>query len=365
MLQLKLFDYENEYEISDLISTRYQGSKLKLLPWIWSCIKDIHFEKALDAFGGSGCVSYLLKKKGKSITYNDLYSFNYHIGKALIENNNVLLTQEDIEFILKPQQKKYKNVISEIFSEIYFTDSENKWLDIVTQNIISLENPYKKAMAFYALFQSCIIKRPYNLFHRKNLYIRTAEVERSFGNKTTWDKPFEEHFLNFVNEINNAIFFNGKKTIAVQNDAITMKNNISKEGGRHEPYDLVYIDTPYMSEKGVAINYLDFYHFLEGMTDYFNWENRIDYSTKHRRLRTGKTPWCDRNTILDAFKRLFYNFRESKIIVSYRSDGIPSPEEIKRLLENLNKKVWIKEYGSYKYVLSKNNKSRELLFITD
>ncbi len=49
----------------------------------------------------------------------------------------------------------------------------------------------KKAMFLWALFQSCISKRPYNLFHRKNLYVRTADVKRNFGNKTTWDKPFE------------------------------------------------------------------------------------------------------------------------------------------------------------------------------
>ena len=42
-------------------------------------------------------------------------------------------------------------------------------------------------------------------------------------------------------------------------------------------YDLVYVDTPYISSKGVGVDYLHFYHFLEGLTDYDNWKSRIDY----------------------------------------------------------------------------------------
>lgn len=34
-------------------STRYQGSKLKLVEWIWQSMKHLDFESALDAFGGT------------------------------------------------------------------------------------------------------------------------------------------------------------------------------------------------------------------------------------------------------------------------------------------------------------------------
>ena len=37
-------------------STRYQGSKRKLLPWIYENVKDIQFESVVDLFGGSGIV---------------------------------------------------------------------------------------------------------------------------------------------------------------------------------------------------------------------------------------------------------------------------------------------------------------------
>lgn len=48
-------------------------------------------------------------------------------------------------------------------------------------------------------------------------------------------------------------------------------------------------------------------------------------------------------------------------MVSYRSDGIPSESELKELI--CQYKTKIKKYGNYKYALSKNKKSEELLFI--
>ena len=81
--QLSLFD--ELPTVAKFPTTRYQGSKLKFVGWIWDCIKDIPFQTALDAFGGTGCVAYRLKQEGKTVTYNDLLPFNFLIGKALIE----------------------------------------------------------------------------------------------------------------------------------------------------------------------------------------------------------------------------------------------------------------------------------------
>ena len=65
-------------------TTRYQGSKLKLVDWIKANIQNLDFDTALDAFGGTGCVSHTMKGLGKEVTYNDALRFNYYIGLALI-----------------------------------------------------------------------------------------------------------------------------------------------------------------------------------------------------------------------------------------------------------------------------------------
>ena len=124
-------------------------------------LKGLEFETCLDAFGGTGVVSHAMKLSGKSVTYNDIQPFNYFIGKAIIENDEIRF--ENLK-ILKKSSVNYSDFIEKTFKNIYFTDEENRWLDVVTQNILKVRNESKRSLAFYALFQSCLAKRPYNLF---------------------------------------------------------------------------------------------------------------------------------------------------------------------------------------------------------
>lgn len=297
-------------------STRYQGSKRKLIDWIWEHSRSLQFHSVLDVFGGTGVVSYLFKRAGKQVTYNDALKFNWTIGRALIANKDIVLSPQDVSMLMSRNEIPYSQVIQNNFAGIYFTDEENRWLDQVVTNIAHLlPDPYQQAIAWFALFQSCIIKRPYNLFHRANLYMRTAEVERGFGNKTTWDTGFSVHFRTFVAEANNAIFDNGENNIAINVDALETPTG----------FDLVYIDPPYLNSKGVGVDYRDFYHFLEGMMDYAAWEAKIDYKSRHRRLKPVESAWNKPGTILDAFDALISRHRDSTLIISYRNNGIDLP----------------------------------------
>jgi adenine-specific DNA methylase len=335
-------------------STRYQGSKAKLADWIWEQIADLSFATCLDAFGGTGAVAYRLKKAGKQVTYNDLLRFNYYIGQALIENSGTYLSPEEVDWVLSRNANSYYPAfVQDTFPNIYFTDNENAWIDQALTNIRCFSDRYKFALAFFALCQACIIKRPYNLFHRKNLYVRFAEVERSFGNKTTWDRSFDEWFRTFIDEANQAIFDNGVVNRALNVDAFEVTGD----------YDLVYIDTPYISKQGVGVDYRDFYHFLEGLTMYDDWGDYIDLQSKHRRLKPQRAEWTDRQKIYSAFDRLFRKFADSHLVISYRSDGIPSENELIALLKKYKSNVWVEHYGQYKYVLSTNSESKEILLI--
>jgi len=350
--QQQLFVYLSANKVGILPSTRYQGSKYKIIKWIEYYTKDLKFNSVLDAFGGAGCVGYMFKKNGKQIFYNDSLRFNYYIGLAIIENSKIILGDADIDFILKEHSKiKYPTFIYDTFHDIYFTDEENKWLDVVIANIRQIKDRYKQALAYYALFQSCIIKRPYNLFHRKNLYIRTAEVERSFGNKKTWDTPFEDHFRKFAEEGNNAVFGNRNKNKAFHSDIFDLDVKA----------DLVYIDTPYISAKGIGVNYFDFYHFLEGIVFYDQWPNLIDEKSKHKKIKNGKNEWCNKGEIHKAFEKLFEKFKDSILVVSYRDDGMPTIKELVKMLEKYKKAIDVKKLD-YKYVLSSGS-SKEVLII--
>ena len=341
--------------IPDFPRTRYQGSKYKLLYWIWENISFLDFDNVADLFGGTASVSYLFKTQGKSVIYNDLLKSNYFTGLAFIENDKILINDHDINNVLQNNSNSEQNIISRNFQGIYFNDEENLWLDKVVQNIhlFYQGNVYKKALLLWAIFQACIIKRPFNLFHRKNLYMRTNDVKRSFGNKTTWDKPFEYYFIKFLAEANNAVFDNGRLCKAYNQDAVEFDNT----------FDLVYIDTPYISQKGVGVDYYHFYHFLEGIADYFTWEERIDFTRKHNPLLPRQNRWVDKNRILQAFNELIEHYKKSHIVISYRSDGIPAVEELIRILKKFKKNYKLIVFKNYKYVLSKNNNSDEILLI--
>jgi len=345
-------------DIRNFQSTRYRGSKRKLLPWIYNALKDIEFNTVLDAFGGTGAVSYLFKSMGKKVTYNDYLKFNSIIGKSIIENSNFKLSDIDINNMLEKTKNK-GSFISEYFSDVYFLNEENQWIDNIINDLDEIdlnsteESEFKKSIALNALFQSCLIKRPFNLFHRKNLYIRTNEVKRNFGNKTTWERDFEYYFKHFAHEINNSIF-NSDIYCHVENcDVLKIENT---------EYDLVYLDPPYVLKdlKNESANYLRYYHFLEGLSIYDNWCTNIDYNSKILNIHNSYLPNHFKvSTIHDTFEKLISKFNASKIVISYKYGGLPSIDFLIKLLEKHNKKV-ITYNMHYTYALNKQNGNAKL-----
>lgn len=333
-------------------STRYQGSKARFIDWIWPNLASIPFVTCLDAFGGTGCFAYQAKQAGKTVTYNDILPFNAMIGRALIENPGERLTDTEVEALLSPETGDAgPHFIFETFHNIYYTDEENRWLDAISARIRAMSNPYKQAMAYFALFQACLVKRPYNLFHRKNLYLRQQQVQRSFGNKTTWDAPFERHFRKFVGEINQASFAGTAPCTACCADALAVPGD----------YDLVYIDTPYLNAAGKGVDYADFYHFLNGLLAYDRWGSLIDYASPHRRLRTEPAGWTDAKHIAENFSRLFHRYATSTLAISYRSNGVPSIDELVQLLQPTHRLVKLCESDMMRYALSRNPTQEVLL----
>jgi len=341
-------------------STRYQGSKRKILPWIYESLKDLEFNTVLDACGGTGSVSYLFKKMGKIVTYNDILKFNHLIGKALIENQTVRITNEDLDFVLNFSNEIEQNrFIEETFHDFYYTDEENMWLDQIINRINILEGnsceeaEIKKAMCFYALFQSSLRKRPFNLFHRKNLYLRTNDVERNFGNKITWEKGFESEFRFFINELNEAVFNSETDCLSLNESVFEIEYN---------NYDLVYFDVPYIKKNGAneTSDYLKCYHFLEGITEYKTWYEKIDYSTINLRFKKSEenNPFSKQN-IYNSLDLLFEKFQDSILVFSYKIGGIPSVDDIKELMKKYKENVDIKS-RHYIYALNKQNGNAKL-----
>ncbi len=334
----------------DLPVTRYYGSKRKLVEKIWNEIEKegLVFDTILDIFGGTGLFSYYGKAKGKKVTYNDIFKFNSIIGKKLIEQDANELSIDLAVQMLKPiEGRRYSNKIAKYFKNIYYTDEENDQIDFFVQNIEFLSNENIKSSAYYILFQSCIIKRPYNLFHRNNLDMRLNYTSGNFGNKKTWERSFEELFERFIKELDQFCFGNGRDNKSVNFSALSCGHNA----------DLVYIDPPYFT-KGSSTSYHSKYHFLEGLAHYDIMDNFINYSKKNHEVTINKSKEFESKTrFLGDLETLIRKHQTSHILISYRNNGVPSISEISDLLTKVNDNLEVRviDLGTYQYALNKNN----------
>ena len=342
--------------------TRFRGSKRKLLPWIESKLSKYDYTTVIDAFGGSASVSYLLKTLGKEVTFNDKLKFNHIIGKAVIENNRCKISIRELDHLLAEVGKdelSSRSTVSRNFEGLYYTEAENRFIDAYINVVETLSKKYgwceyKLAVLYYALFQACLIKRPYNLFHRANLNMRTRCVSRSFGNKVTWERGFNTYIKRFVAECNNVVIDTGEVCKSINRDAFEIK----------EHYDLVYLDPPYIGKKfSESEDYLKCYHFLEGLANYDSWEQNIDHSSAilkfHDKSYYESIEKLDRRKLID---NLALTYKSSIIALSYKISSKDDLDEIKDVLCAHKKQIEVHTVD-YSYALSGAKNIKECLII--
>lgn len=356
-------------------STRYQGSKRKLVPWLSETLGGLRFTTVVDLMAGTGSVAYLLKSMGKRVVANDYLHSNYATLLAFIQNSSTQLIDDEVDWLLSRHPKvQYSSLIADTFQGFYFTKTENVWLDMIASNISAWSESdsskvrYKKALAQHALTQACLMKRPFNLFHRKNLYIRTATVDRSFGNKTTWDTPFPVLFKRLVREGNEYVFRNGSRNRAMHEDIRDV---------RVRDAELVYIDPPYfrLGRDRAQSNYRLLYHFVEGLVQYDRWKELLDPTVRLKSLKsngfsTEELYTCERRKFRSKFlgwlEEVLKAWPDAQIAVSYKQPGVPGPHAVKRLIEKTGRKVSVKR-KPYQYALNRQNgrpkHNQELLFL--
>ncbi len=336
-------------------TTRYQGSKQRHLGFLRRALERIPAGAALDLFAGTGAVSYLLKQLGHAVHFNDALLANQASGVALIENSGtqVALPRADALF-RKVKGRRYDDVIARSFEGVFYLPEENRALDVAAQNLAATEDRIERALLFHALAQACLMKRPFNLFHRANLSLRTREVTRSFGNKATWERPFAELTRAALAAANAAVFDSGKTHRATALDALSCPIEA----------DLVYLDPPYVRADGAAFGYLDGYHFLDGLLDYSRWAAAIDHTRRHLPLSRPGSPFEHARTAPEALESVLERANGARwVVLSYRTDGLPSPSRLRAVLEQLGRRVTVLEQATT-YTLSRR-RSAELLFVAE
>ena len=310
-------------------ATRYMGSKQSLLKQIASATGPFEFDTVLDLFAGSGVVSYLFKSLGKQVVSNDYMTMNTVLSQALIENTKIKLTDKDVDALLD-NTSEYDTFVSDTFQDIYFTDEENSFIDMVRSNIKKIRNKTKRNIAMSALIRTCVKKRPRGIFTYTGFRYNDGRKDLTMS--------MEEQFRAAINVLNEAVFDNDQKNKSINKDA--MEVNVKA--------DLVYMDPPYYNPTSDN-EYVRRYHFIEGLAK--DWKNvDMQWHTKTKKFKNYPTPFSTRIGAYDAFDKLFKKHKDSIIMVSYSSSSFPTKDEMIGLISKYKKDVEVLAID-YKYCI--------------
>jgi adenine-specific DNA-methyltransferase len=334
-------------------STRFQGSKKRVIDWLSYELGDYFPEEktVFDAFAGTGVVSYALALQGRDIIACDQLRSPEISLRAFIGNRSDLDLKKILRDIEKKGSSPEEKEFLRIYKGIFFTDDELRFLVCAARYARDDMKEDDRSAFLWSLFQSALAKRPYNLFHRANLSIRQKSVKRSFGNKTTWEKSFADHLEKFIKEQKKYAIKDHPRPRFLHGDILRHKQ---------QDCDLVYLDPPYITGKGVATPYLDFYGFLDILLDP-DLLKRVDESKAHRPLvNLSPSGWENSDDIIPSFQKLLETYQDKAIVISYRDDGFPGILELEDILQSLGKQTEVKSFP-IQYALSKNKANEALI----
>jgi DNA adenine methylase/adenine-specific DNA-methyltransferase len=296
------------------------GSKYRLLPHLERVFAELGGTTAVDAFSGSGVVSYLLKAQGFQVASNDFLNFPSVIARATVANSSVLLDDETVDAILGPPADD-RDFIQSTFDGLYFTAEDRRFLDSAWSHIDRLVG-YKRDLAVAALVLSAARKQSRGVF-------TFTDSTRYADGRRDLQLSLREHFRERVADYNATVFSNRLKSTAVRGDVFDLADRAP---------DIAYLDPPYAPPRDDN-DYIKRYHFLEGLSVYWR-DVTIMANTKTKKLEKRFTPFAYKRTIEDALLRTFEHFQDAgAIVLSYSSNALPDAARIVDLLGKVKTSV--------------------------
>ena len=324
--------------------TNYIGSKQKLVDWIWKHTPD-DVESVLDAFTGSAVVAYMYKSKGLRVLANDRLKYSYHAARAIIENSDTRITDDDLERLLA-QNPKAGTFVRDTFKGIFFAQGVHGIIDNLRANCNGLKG-FKKDIALFALGKTCMSgKGGFGHFSSSTDY----------GKRQDTPEEFIERFKGNIARINALVLDNGEACKAYNEDINAILPKVEA--------DLAYFDPPYATEFSTT-NYEKSYHFVEGLMTY--WDGlTINTDSKVRFYET------DHETVTKVnAKGVFETFLGNAKhiphwLISYRDHAYPNESEMKAIISGHGRESNMKSQQHHYSITSKhgeNSNALERLFI--
>ena len=300
---------------------RYMGSKYRLVPHLAEVFAEVGGATALDAFSGSGVVSYLLKTLGYQVTANDFLTFPAVIARAAVVNQGETLTGDDIAAICGPAADD-RDFIQRTFDGLFFTGEDRQFLDSAWSHIEQMTGT-KRALAISALILSAARKQPRGVF--------TVTGLRYDDGRRDLRLPLRQHFGERAAEYNRVVFDSGQPCTAITGDVFDLGT---------QPLDLVYLDPPYAPPRDDNC-YIKRYHFLEGLSTYWRGQQIME-STRIKKLPKRYTPFSYKHSVTDALRRTIKQFQDSVIVLSYSSNAVPDAATIEALVREVKDDVQVR-----------------------
>jgi adenine-specific DNA methylase len=334
------------------ITNPYVGNKRKILFNIVKTIEDegIKYDSILDLFGGSACVSMVMKMLGKRVIYNDLLKSSYYYGLSFIENNQYYLNKKEIEYLLNESDNIGLFVEKNYLDR--FTINEARFLDSYRENVLYLKELYedkdlwdiktqqiKEALAFSSL-QLYVMDKCF-VGGRLNRGQILAEMKHRISHKRNNGSEMSFKNIKYKTFI---VKDNAKENKAYNMDALDLLSNKNID----TDVDLAYIDPPYGNEMS---DYCDMYSFFE---NYLN--NRVVVLSDKDKF--SKSKGYEKN-----FVELLRSLEHIPVwVISYNDSSWSGIKEIKNIIYNFRKNVKEKEMV-YNYKYRKIGNGKEYLII--
>lgn len=301
---------------------RYMGSKYRLVPHLAEVFAEVGGHTALDAFSGSGVVSYLLKTLGYQVTSNDFLAFPAAIAGATVVNQNERLTKDDIDIICGPPADD-RDFIRRTFQDLYFTEEDRGFLDSAWSHVDQMSG-HKQALAISALVLAAARKQPRGVFTFTNL--------RYDDGRRDLHLTLREHFRERAADYNRVVFNSGQPCAALTGDIFNLDPQ--------QYYDLVYLDPPYAPPRDDNC-YIKRYHFLEGLSVYWRGQTIME-NTATKKLVKRYTPFSYKHSVTEALRQTLERFKDSTIVLSYSSNAVPDADTIQGLLRTVKADVEVR-----------------------
>ncbi|KPJ59676.1 MAG: hypothetical protein AMJ46_10000 [Latescibacteria bacterium DG_63] len=222
----------------------YFGGKRKLLGHIFKHLpKPGEAGVFVDAFLGGGSVSLFAKARGYRVLCNDIALRSYVVGKALIENDRVKLSDVDVTRLFNVKQNG-PGFVEENFSPDVVTTKHARFLDGAFE--VARETDGMKHWLLLLLLARYVLRmRPMGNFGAKTIvrqmeegkweamnpnYLRDVLARNICGHPRRVAEALRKH-------INKGVFSNGQRNKAHQKDVFEF---LSETEG-----DILYLDPPY------------------------------------------------------------------------------------------------------------------------